>query len=368
MPDPQTIAATVGTIEEVRKFLDKDRSVTIEVDNNTSTTLKRVGDHHSHGGFATTPKSEIGPKAYDVYGSQDKGFMTGTEGTVKYDILGANARLVVKWNNPFIGSNSSGVSLEGTGKAAFKAVNTTGSGDTKAHMRFELFYAWAHDVEATYIDAKYQELIQSNPWIGQPVSGGVCADGAGSYRHYAGGASIFWHPQTGAHLIYGLIHDKYAALGWERSPVGYPTTDEADAGSGWGRYNGFQHGSIVWKSGTNEAFAVYGAIALKWGEQDWDRGFLGFPLTDETGTPDQVGRFNHFEGGSIYWTPQTGAHFVIGVIRQVWADQGWETGKLGYPVTDELVTDGTDGKGRHSGFQGGVIYWTPDAGTTIQYY
>jgi hypothetical protein len=224
------------------------------------------------------------------------------------------------------------------------------------------------DVGATYIDAKYQELVQSNPWIGQPVSGGVCADGAGRYRHYAGGASILWHPQTGAHPVYGLIRDKYATLGWERSPVGYPTTDEADAGSGLGRYNGFQNGGIVWKSGTHEAFAVYGAIMSKWAEQDWDRGFLGFPITDEVGTPDQVGRFNHFEGGSIYWTPQTGAHFVIGQIRQAWADQGWETGKLGYPVTDELVTEGTDGKGRHSGFQGGVIYWTPDAGTTIQYH
>ena len=33
------------------------------------------------------------------------------------------------------------------------------------------------------------------------------------------------------------------------------------------------------------------------------KGFLGYPLTDETVTPDGVGRFNGFQGGSIYWTP-----------------------------------------------------------------
>ena len=45
------------------------------------------------------------------------------------------------------------------------------------------------------------------------------------------------------------------------------------------------------------------------------RGFLHYPVTDETGTPDGVGRFNHFEGGSIYWTPGTGAKEVHGAIR-----------------------------------------------------
>ena len=51
----------------------------------------------------------------------------------------------------------------------------------------------------------------------------------------------------------------------------------------------------------------------------WERSFLGYPLTDETATPDGVGRYNHFQGGSIYWTPATGAHEVHGAIRGQWA-------------------------------------------------
>lgn len=55
------------------------------------------------------------------------------------------------------------------------------------------------------IDAKYAQLINANPWIGQPKTiEQVCPDGVGRYRHYEA-ASIYWHPQTGAHLIYGLM-------------------------------------------------------------------------------------------------------------------------------------------------------------------
>lgn len=222
---------------------------------------------------------------------------------------------------------------------------------------------------ASAIDTKYAQLINANPWIGQPTTTEqVCPDGIGRYRHYQG-ASIYWSPQTGAHLIHGLIRAKWAALGWEKSSLGYPTTDELNAGSGKGRFNNFQNGTIIWKTGTSEAFAVYGSIHAKWGEQKWDSGELGFPVTDETGTPDGIGRYNHFENNaSIYWTPNTGARIVKGYIRKAWADQGWERGRLGYPLTDELVTEGTNGRGRSSRFEGGEIRWTPEGSAKVTYY
>ena len=168
-------------------------------------------------------------------------------------------------------------------------------------------------------------------------------------------------------VVYGLIRAKWAALGWEKSALGYPTSDEANAGSGKGRYNNFQSGTIIWKQNTSQAFAVYGSIYGKWAEKKWDTGFLGFPLTDELGTPDGIGRFNHFEGGSIYWTPATGAHIVLGMIREAWKAQGWETGRLRYPRTDELV-EGTNGKGRYNLFEGGEIHWTPEGGAKVKLY
>ncbi|WP_424097626.1 LGFP repeat-containing protein [Moorena producens] len=103
---------------------------------------------------------------------------------------------------------------------------------------------------------------------------------------------------------------------------------------------------------------IQGDIDLKWFELGGILSFLGYPTTDVRQTRDKVGLYNHFQGGSIYWSPDTGAHEVHGLIRDKWADLGWERSFLGYPITDETVTP--DGIGRYNHFQGGSIYWTPD--------
>ncbi|WP_337823733.1 PQQ-dependent sugar dehydrogenase [Amycolatopsis sp. A1MSW2902] len=189
------------------------------------------------------------------------------------------------------------------------------------------------------------------------------ADGVGRYNHLIGtpgsqAAAIFWTPSTGAHSVQGQILVKWAALGWERG-VGYPTTDESGTPDGVGRYNHFTSGSIYWTP-TGGAHQIGGAIRDKWASLGWERG-LGYPTTDESATPDGVGRYNHFTvGGSIYWTPSTGAHQIGGAIRDKWASLGWERG-LGYPTTDESATP--DRVGRYNHFTvGGSIYWTPSTG------
>ena len=88
------------------------------------------------------------------------------------------------------------------------------------------------------------------------------------------------------------------------------------------------------------AFEVHGEIGVHYRVLGGSGSVLGYPTTDETGTPDGVGRYNHFQAGSIYWTPSTGAHEVHGLIRALWAAGGWErNAALGYPITDELVPD-----------------------------
>ncbi|HEY9631344.1 MAG TPA: hypothetical protein V6C84_28980 [Coleofasciculaceae cyanobacterium] len=214
------------------------------------------------------------------------------------------------------------------------------------------------------IDVKYAELGGSGGWLGAPTTPETTApDGVGAFRHFANG-SIYWSPATGAHEVHGLIRSKWSSLGWERSFLGYPLTDELATPDGRGRYNHFQGGSIYWTSETG-AHEVHGDIRGKWSSLGWERSFLGYPLTDESVTPDGRGRYNHFQGGSIYWTPQTGAHEVHGAIRGKWAELGWERSFLGYPLTDELVTP--DGRGRYNHFQGGSIYWTPQTGAHVIY-
>lgn len=107
---------------------------------------------------------------------------------------------------------------------------------------------------------------------------------------------------------------------------------------------------------------VGGAIGALYDKLGGAKGFLGQPQTPEMTCPDGIGRYNHFDGGSIYWTPDTDAHEVHGAIRDAWAAQGWETGPLGYPMTDECGCD----FGAHQNFQGGALYWDANRNTVTK--
>jgi hypothetical protein len=156
------------------------------------------------------------------------------------------------------------------------------------------------------------------------------------------------------------IQDKYNQLtqnNWYQ--LGNPTIDEVAAPDGVGRYRHYDNGSLYWSPGRG-AHLVHGRISDKWAATGWERNF-GYPMTDELSTPDQIGRFNHFQTCSIYWTPQTDAHEVHGAIRARWAELGWERSYLGYPITDE-IRQGDPADHRFSNFQGGQIVWTPATG------
>ena len=99
--------------------------------------------------------------------------------------------------------------------------------------------------------------------------------------------------------------------------------------------------------------AVVGEIENKYLALGGCTSILGAPITPEEGTPDGIGRYSVFETGSIYWTPQLGAHEVHGRIRDAWKDAGWEAGELGYPISDEYAVTG----GRRSDFEHGSITW-----------
>ena len=155
--------------------------------------------------------------------------------------------------------------------------------------------------------------------------------------------------------VYGAIGQKWTELQRERGPLGGARTDELDASRG-GRYNEFQNGYIYWHPNLG-AHAVYGLIGQKWNALGRERGY-GYPLTDELPAKNG-GRYNDFEGGrSIYWHPRTGAHAVYGAIRQKWEDLGRERSIHRYPKTDEYQ----DGAFRRVDFECGYIRWSARTG------
>lgn len=197
-------------------------------------------------------------------------------------------------------------------------------------------------------------------------------DSRGTYNHFVTpsghGASIYSTGETGTHAVQGAIRDKWAASGWEQGPLGYPTTDETDAGDGVGKYSMFSGdgtypAGIVWSPQTG-AHSVQGVIAEHYVGLGGPAGVLGYPTTDETATPGGTGRYNHFTGtggASIYWSAGTGAHEVYGGIRAHWANLGWERSYLGFPISGEHEVE----VGRAVEFQGGIITWNRETGAVV---
>ena len=191
--------------------------------------------------------------------------------------------------------------------------------------------------------------------LGFPVTDELTTpDGTGRYTHFSRAASVYWTPATGAHAVHGAIRERWAALGWEQGPTGYPTTSEVPGTGGTGRRNDFSNGATISWTPATGAHALQGLIKQRWDASGAEAGPLGSPTTDELTTPGGSGRYNHLSrGGSIYWSERTGAHGVYGAIRQTWAANGWEQGRYGYPTGEEHDVPG----GRRSDFERGSITW-----------
>ncbi|MFC4128390.1 glycoside hydrolase domain-containing protein [Nocardia rhizosphaerae] len=157
-----------------------------------------------------------------------------------------------------------------------------------------------HGVNA--IDAR----AAAAPWLGARRTDGeaVTPDGQGRFAEFDHGY-VYWHPATGAHAIPSPIMTKYAELGWEAGPLGYPTAEHTELpdarGTGPGQAQAFQGGTIYRRAG-RPAHWVHGAIGARWAASGFEHGELGWPTSDEIAHDD--GAYQEFEFGRIYWAPE----------------------------------------------------------------
>lgn len=160
------------------------------------------------------------------------------------------------------------------------------------------------------------------------------------------------------------IRDKWAEFGFEKSKLGYPTTETLSIadGSRWVHYNDFENGSI-YLTEKYGAHVVLNPINLKLKQilkTAHDYGFRTYcpvPI-DDTTTSVGNGLFNNFHNNytsesiystpstqvpkdidfwcAIYWSEDTGAYFIKnGHILAEWINnQKGAEGPLGYPISD----------------------------------
>jgi uncharacterized protein with LGFP repeats len=189
--------------------------------------------------------------------------------------------------------------------------------------------------------------------LGLPVSGETYLAAGGARSDFSSGLSIVWGPTTGAHALGSGILARWTAIGAGASSIGFPTEDEQWVAGGSRAW--FQNGGIYW-SPTTGTQAVRAYIDQHYRESGGPAD-LGYPLYPEQPTGGAL--YQQFSRlSSIYWSSYTGAHVVVGGIRDRWRASGAEWGPLGLPTSDETYVAG----GRKSEFQGGVVYWSPAGG------
>lgn len=212
---------------------------------------------------------------------------------------------------------------------------------------------------ATAIQARWVSLGGETGWLGAVASTVFCElRDRGCVQRYEHGA-IHWSSATGAHATTAAIATKWAALNWESGRLGYPISEQVCTLKNAGCVQRFEGGAVHWSPATG-AYATWAAIAAKWGALNWESGRLGYPTSDEICGLSNAGCVQRFEGGAVHWSPATGAYATWAAIAARWATLNWESGRLGYPVSDE--TCGLRNDGCVQRFEGGVVYWSPFGG------
>ncbi len=193
--------------------------------------------------------------------------------------------------------------------------------------------AWVYPNDGVITDKWLQQGGVSG-WMGAPIgSTARTSSNTGNFNEFPGNgrSSIYHRDGTGeAFSIYGYIRGKYRNLGRENSVLGYPTSDAQDGEDSRGRYHSFEGGYMYYLGGAPSAYEIHGGPLNFWSYAGWERSQLGYPTSDVYNvgvSGDAVRYVDHFENGAIY-SNDTAAWPIMTVAR----------GSAGSPWTAITIT------------------------------
>jgi uncharacterized protein with LGFP repeats len=205
-------------------------------------------------------------------------------------------------------------------------------------------------------------LVSSMPSLGAQTSGVICGlRNGGCFQGFAGGA-VMWSPGSGAQpSLAGPIRDAWAGSGYENGVMGYPTSGVICGLKNGGCFQNFQGGAVMWSPSSGAAFSTFGAIRDFWQQQNFENGSLGYPTSNAFCGLKNGGCFQNYQGGTVMWSPATGAQTVLpGPVQQVWQRNAFENGTLGYPTGKQECNAAATWCTQ--AFQGGTAAWSSASG------
>ncbi|WP_210509010.1 LGFP repeat-containing protein [Naasia sp. SYSU D00057] len=186
--------------------------------------------------------------------------------------------------------------------------------------------------------------------LGLPLGNTNCGLKAGGcYQRYQGGW-MFSSTPGGFRVLWDEIRTAWGAVGFENGKLGYPTGDYVCAEDGFSCTQQFEGGQVV--DSATGTFAVPAAGLAAW-NRNGGADAMGFPTGNLACHLRNGGCYQTFEYGHVLTSTAGGARAVFPFIRDEWARNGFENGRLGYPTTE--YTCGLVDGGCWQGFEGGVI-------------
>ena len=219
---------------------------------------------------------------------------------------------------------------------------------------YQLYVDWFGPTQGTpgsnAISDLYASLGGNGSMLGAQASGVTCGlVNGGCYARFSNGF-IFYNPSYGAVVVNPNIRTAWSTVGNENGALGYPINSSDCTLRDGGCWQTFEKGLIFWSSNSGSHF-VLPSIRSGWNTLGNENGFLAFPTSDTMCGLRDSGCWQVFQGGYIFSSNSSGTHAVRPEVRALWSPLGNENGVLGYPTSDPSSNTNT----YTQTFQGGTV-------------
>ena len=168
---------------------------------------------------------------------------------------------------------------------------------------------------------------------------------------------VIWFGSTRMDTVLPELVNRYSALGGPTGRLGKIVDNGyCDAGKTvcW---QGFANGAIIWSPATG-AWESTGGIRERWAQLGYQSGSLGFPVSGEVW--DGKGWWQSYQNGAIIGTAKTGFWESMGPIRERWGAIGYQNSFIGYPKGKLVYTNNQTEAWQE--YEKGYIFWSQQSG------